>query len=130
MWLLQNRPQREPLPGPVKRVSTLRIGIALPGHRLNIRRQLRRPSIQGQEIAGNDFAAPAAILRGKHVSLFPDRIAAKYALFTGLIFGAVKIIVRSDVADEREVFRAPETFVEQNLVLNDAGVLKFISCCA
>src|SRR6266850_2483391 len=45
MWLLQNRTQREPLSWAVERVSALRVGVALPRHRLNVCRQLGCSSI-------------------------------------------------------------------------------------
>jgi hypothetical protein len=48
---------------------------------------------------GDYLAAPAVVLRGQHVGLFTDRVAAKYSLFARLIFGAMKIVVGGNVAD-------------------------------
>jgi len=88
--LLQNRPQRKPLPGPIESISALRVNIPLPGYGLNVERKPRRLLIKRQKIPRDDLATSLSILRRKHIGLFANRVTAKDALLSWLSFSAVK----------------------------------------
>src|SRR5207237_9164570 len=91
-----------------------------------IQREVGLALVQRQQIARDDLDAAASILGGQHVRLFTDGVTAEDTLVSRLIFGAVKIIVRRYIADKRKILCAPEAFAEQNRVLDDARVLKFL----
>ena len=97
--LLQDRTQRKPLAGPVECIGALRPGIALPGHRLNIGGSSGAFLLNGSRSRVMMSLRRRLFFASQHVRLLTNRITAEYPLFARLIFGAVKIIVRGDVAD-------------------------------
>ncbi len=124
MRLLENWPERKPLPRSIKGISALRVNITLPGKGLNIESKLRCALIKRQKITRDDLAASLSILRRKHISLFANSVTAEDALLSRLRLSAVKIVMGGNITNEREVFRAPKPLAKEQTVFYDARVLK------
>src|SRR5690349_6757724 len=106
--LLQSGANRVPLSGPVESVRSARIDVSLPGVRLDGARKLRRVRVEGNQIARDYLGATSVVLRSQNIGFLADGVAAKNPLRARLIFRAVKIVVRGDIADERKILFAPE----------------------